>query len=66
MIKGTIKINDECSESEDDIFLDLEKLEENYPDLKGIRRKDIVTNKCFYPGTFSSFSFNNRIKAIQA
>ncbi|CAG5101793.1 Oidioi.mRNA.OKI2018_I69.chr1.g2.t2.cds [Oikopleura dioica] len=50
VIKGTIKINDECSESVNDIFLDLEKLEENYPDLQGIRRKDIVTNKCFYPG----------------
>ncbi|CAG5081165.1 Oidioi.mRNA.OKI2018_I69.PAR.g9803.t1.cds [Oikopleura dioica] len=55
----------ECSDKEDDIFLDLQKLEENYPPLKGIKRKNRVTNKCFYPGyrtVNSIIRFNQNLK----
>ncbi|CAG5081172.1 Oidioi.mRNA.OKI2018_I69.PAR.g9805.t1.cds [Oikopleura dioica] len=55
----------ECSEIEHDIFLDLQKLEENYPALKGIKRRNRVTNKCFYPGyqiVNSIIRFNPNLK----
>ncbi|CAG5105206.1 Oidioi.mRNA.OKI2018_I69.chr1.g1922.t1.cds [Oikopleura dioica] len=40
---------EECFPEEDEIFLDLELLEQNYPELKGIKRRGL-DGKCVYPG----------------